>query len=128
MKKIYALLLVAFLTVFTTVTFTSCEEKSQSETTEAIDSVLVDPSATVADITTEWINCKQESYVDSVYLHIEPAVFQAVVLELQAQNLKKITKYEIVQEFITNNYEYNLIDTGAKLQKEIDTKADSILQ
>lgn len=65
---------------------------------------------------------RKNAFLDSVYMHMPEVALRAILQKYGTE----ITGFDIAEEYLRNPEKYNDVQLGAKIQKEITTKQDSI--
>ena len=92
-------------------------QDAMCDTTQVVEYVT-----TIDEIVEYREEMRKNAFLDSVYMHMPEVALRAILQKYGTE----ITGFDIAEEYLRNPEKYNDVQLGAKIQKEITTKQDSI--
>lgn len=80
------------------------------------------PIATIDEIVEYREEMRKNAFLDSVYMHMPEVALRAILQKCGTE----ISGFDIAEEYLRNPEKYNDVQLGARIQKEITIKQDSI--
>ena len=80
------------------------------------------PIATIDEVVEYREEMRKDAFLDSVYMHMPEVALRAILQKYGTE----ISGFDIAEEYLRNPEENNDVQLGARIQKEITIKQDSI--